>query len=215
MNAVLSLVEVSKDYVARGRRVEVLRDVSIDLRPGELTWLAGESGSGKSSLIRVAGLLASPSSGTVQLQGAAVQCASAAADRARREAIGLIFQSENLLADLTLTENLKVAHAGADTSTIEAVLAELGLADVAHSQAKKVSGGQAQRAAVGRALLRRPAVVLADEPTSGLDGTNAQLIRDLLRRAADQGTAVLVASHDPATAGVADGTITMKGGQRV
>lgn len=210
----LALNGVSKSYGKPGARVHVLRDVTLTVEAGETIWLRGESGSGKSSLLRVAGLLSTPDSGTVQINGNAVT-ASSSAHRVRRQQVGLVFQHGNLLPDLTVADNIAIASTRSSQERVEAMLRDWGLAEIAGRRGKEVSGGQAQRVALCRALINDPVVLLADEPTAGLDPANGEMVLAELSRARAKGRAIVVASHDPAVAKIADRTLTMKDGQVV
>lgn len=215
MTAALALEGVSKNYRIAGRPTVAVDGVDLHVDPDEVVWLRGPSGSGKSTVIRIAGLLTPPDRGLVRFAGSAVSLGKAA-DAVRRDLVGMVFQHDNLLPELTLLDNLRVAlRKPRPEAELRSLLAQFDLGDVADSVAKQVSGGQAQRAAICRALAKEPSVLLADEPTSGLDTTNAELVRDRLKAAARSGCAVLVSSHDDHTAQIADRTITLKAGAHV
>lgn len=210
----LELAGVSKGYGRGGSRVRVLTDIDLAVAAGESVLVRGESGSGKSSLIRIAGLLSRPDTGTVRLAGEEVS-ASGSGARVRRENIGLVFQQSNLLPDLTVHDNVAIAAVHPDHDRVAALLDSWGLTEIARRHGKEVSGGQAQRVALCRALLNDPRVLLADEPTSGLDPANGQRVMAELVRARDAGRAIVTASHDPRMAEIADRVITMEGGRIV
>lgn len=213
-DAALVVTDVFKRHGQGSRAVDVLRGVSLHVARGEVVWVRGRSGSGKSSLIRVAGLLSEATSGTVEIAGARVRHGSPL-HSLRRSHVGIVFQNSNLLADLTVLDNVLIASR--DTSRSRAVdrLAALGLARIAGRRAKEISGGEAQRAAFCRALINDPTLLLVDEPTSGLDPESSAVIHDQLRDARSRGCAILVASHDVSTATVADRTLTMEDGRLV
>jgi len=189
--------------VAFGTR-QVLHDVSLDVKPGELVALQGPSGSGKSCLLAVCAGLQAPDSGAVTLDDEPVRLR----DAAQRRRVGLLLQGLGLLPLLTATENVEIPLQVADEALPPAdvvdraatALARVELADRADRLVEELSGGQRQRVALARALVARPEVVLVDEPSSALDGHLRDLVFRLLREEADRGAAVLVATHDPSIA---------------
>ena len=210
----LELSGISKSYGRAQNSVEVLHDISLTVEAGETVWLRGDSGSGKSSLLRVAGLLTSPDTGTVRIRGKETKGGPAAADE-RRHLIGFVFQQSNLLPDLTVVDNVAIAGRKSSRHEVYERLESWGLSHIADRPAKQISGGEAQRVAFCRALVNDPALLLVDEPTSGLDARNAELVCEVLTQNRDRGRAVLVASHDAVISTVADRTVTMKGGRVV
>jgi putative ABC transport system ATP-binding protein len=205
------VVEAEGVHFAYPNEAPVLHDATLHVGR-EVVALTGASGSGKSTLLLcLAGILV-PQGGRVTLDGQEI---SALDDddrcRVRRERLGLVFQSSELVAELTLAENvalpLELLGEGRRAAWNAAVdlLDELGIAELAQRRPAQVSGGQAQRAAMGRALVHRPAVVLADEPTGALDTRNADVVLGLMLQAARRrGSAVIVVTHDPAVAAAAD-----------
>lgn len=214
MNSALELAGISKTYPSGGRRLAVLSDVSLRVDGGEVVWLRGPSGAGKSTLLNIAGLLAFPDRGSVRLAGeetAGMRGGRLARMRAR---VGFVFQDHNLLAHLTSVENIMLASR-ADARTArkraESMLDHLGLADRAGFPAAQLSGGEQKRIAVARALMNRPAVVLADEPTAGLDAEATGKVLGQLTAAAETGQAVLIASHDEIVASISDRSVALAG----
>lgn len=211
----LRLESVTKKYPDDdGRKRSVVHDVSFEIFPGEIVWLRGQSGSGKSTILNMSALLSTPNSGKIWINDTLVtpiKPKDAAALRATE--IGMVFQSSNLLPELTATENVLLAsRKNLEKREILNRLDEFGLGTVVDRKAKKLSGGQQQRVAFCRALINRPSLLLADEPNSGLDDVNSDAIVQAMNRAALEGCAVLVASHDTLFAQVATRTITMAGG---
>ncbi|MDT4934160.1 MAG: putative transport system ATP-binding protein [Pseudonocardiales bacterium] len=204
-------------YTTAGSRVEVLRDVSVQLSAGQLTALVGRSGSGKSSLLNVLGALTPPDSGSVQINGVhLVGLGSAAAARLRGEQIGFVFQAFNLLPHLTAAQNVALpyrrgAHAGA--AAAKELLGRLGLAERAGHRPGELSAGEQQRVALARALINDPAVILADEPTGNLDGETEQQLLGLFREIAAEGRTVLIVTHNDGVAEAADRVLRMHAGQ--
>ncbi len=210
----LALNNVSKSYGRHSHRVHVLRDISLGVGAGETVWLRGDSGSGKSSLIRVAGLLSTPDSGNVRVADVDISHAEPLHD-VRRDKIGIVFQHGNLLPDLTVSDNVAIAARFTSRQEILHLLEALGLGAIADRPAKQISGGEAQRVACCRALVNDPVLLLFDEPTSGLDAKNAALVREALDVSRARGRAILIASHDPATEAIADRVINMRDGSLV
>lgn len=197
-----------------------LGGVDLQLRTGEQLALMGPSGSGKSTLLHCLAGVLRPDSGTVLLDGHDLGSLSERGrSRARLEQIGVVFQFGDLVPELTVLENVALpllllgrSRRGADARALE-LLDELGVADVATQRTSAVSGGQSQRAAVARALVHEPRVVLADEPTGALDSVTAELVLDamtgLTRRI---GAALLVVTHDHTVASHLDRLVTMHDG---
>lgn len=202
--------------VAFGTR-QVLQDVSLDVRPGELVVLQGPSGSGKSCLLAVCAGLQAPDSGSVTLDDEPVRLR----DSAQRRRVGLLLQGLGLLPLLTATENVEIPLQVAEVTPPPAevvdraatALGRVELVDRADRLVEELSGGQRQRVALARALVARPEVVLADEPTSALDGRLRDLVFRLLREEADRGAAVLVATHDPAIVDWSDRVLLLHDGE--
>lgn len=198
-------------------------DVSLTVAAGTTTALLGPSGSGKSSLLAVAGGLTPPTSGTVAIDDAVVLgpgTPSANAARTRLEQIGIVFQSPQLLASLTALEQLELhAHLrGQRPSSVRSrardLLAAVGLADLGDRLPAQLSGGQRQRVAIARALVGAPRVLLVDEPTSALDHERGTQVVELLTRlTAETGAATLLVSHDDSTLGSVDATVRMVDGR--
>jgi putative ABC transport system ATP-binding protein len=219
----IRLQQVSKTYPTSSGPVRALDGVSLDLEPGASLAVMGHSGSGKSTLLSLIGGLEVPSAGTVLVGGVRVsglperdRC------RLRREHLGFVFQSDNLLPYLTALENVLLplalappeAGVGAPPADPAALLAELGLAELADRLPDQLSGGQRLRVGIARATVHRPAVMLADEPTGSLDAGTATVILDVLLAAQQQtGATLVLVTHDPEVAGRMDRTVRMTGGR--
>jgi ABC-type lipoprotein export system ATPase subunit len=204
MGPIISCSGVGKVY-GRGPLAEsVLADVSLALHRGEACVLVGPSGSGKTTLLSILGCLLTPTSGRLDVEGRPVDFNSPdQLVELRRRSIGFIFQRSQLLSFLTVAENLAVVgrNAGLSRPELDARIASLAAAlDVEAALRKKpdqLSGGQRQRAAIARAVLHHPAVVLADEPTASLDRANGEVVVNLLTgRARAENTALLTVTHD-------------------
>lgn len=201
------------------RRVHALVDASLSLAPRELVAVMGPSGSGKSTLLNVAGLLQPPSSGRVLVDGVdAATVSPARAAALRRTHIGMVFQRFNLIDTLTVGENVAVPlelgglSPGKCREAAELALAEVGLAGLADRFPEQISGGEAQRAAIARALIGTRRLLLADEPTGALDTNTGDAIIQLLRARVDAGASALLVTHQPRYAGWADRVLLMRDG---
>lgn len=201
--------------------VRVLDDVTLTVAPGELVALVGPSGSGKSSLLAVAGALIQPDSGTVEIHGTALaDLRPNELARVRRRQIGFVFQSSNLVPSLTAVDQLlAMAHLdgrrpGAERDRALELLDVVGLAAKADRRPHQLSGGERQRVGVARALFNEPSVLLADEPTSALDrARSAELSALLASLTRDRGVAAVVATHDDAAVAAATRTVAMEDGR--
>ncbi len=201
---VLQLAGVHKTYRLGEHVVPALRGIDFDLRAGELLALTGPSGSGKSTILNLAGLIDRADSGRITLRGQSVTALDETeATLLRRDAIGFVFQGFNLVPVMTVAENvdyplfLTGVAAPERRERVGAILEAVGLAEHARHRPDALSGGQRQRVAVARALVKRPALVIADEPTASLDSNTADQVLDLMREQGHaHGAAFLVATHD-------------------
>jgi len=198
----LELRNVSKTYP--GGAVGA-REVSLAVEPGEFVALFGPSGSGKTSLLHMAGLLLQPDDGEVVLDGERIDhLGEGAAAKVRRTRLGFVFQSAGLLSLLSAWENVDVSLRLLSISgrtareRIEGALTAVGMQGREAHRPDEMSGGEQQRIGIARALVHQPGFLLADEPTGELDIATGAAILDLLRSVARSGTAVLMATHDPA-----------------
>jgi ABC-type lipoprotein export system ATPase subunit len=216
---ILSLQNVSKDYLSDGQRVEALRDLSLDVDGGKLVALVGRSGCGKSTLLNLAGAMDFPTSGQVLLEGVSTSSLKdAALTRLRREKVGFIFQSFQLLHTLTVFENVELPLLLAGKPRAREAAQErlewVELDGLGERYPHQLSGGQMQRVAIARALIHSPSLLLADEPTGNLDTTTGNVILELLRRLTrGQNTATLIATHSPEAAALTDRVVRMRDGK--
>ncbi len=198
---------VSKHFGEGETRVDALRDISLEVFPGEVVALLGPSGSGKTTLLNVIGCILDPSAGTMDLDGERVlhhgQWQRGDLRRLRLDKIGFIFQSHNLLPFLDAIDNVAVILqlAGVDTATARKraseLLDDLEVGTRKHAMPAKLSGGEAQRVAIARALANSPRIILADEPTAALDSKRAGIVMDLLRKLAiARDAAIITVTHD-------------------
>lgn len=204
--ALVKLRDISKHFGEGDTRVDALRDVSLDVFPGQVVALLGPSGSGKTTLLNVIGCILEPSSGSIELDGDLVfdgRWLKADLRRLRLDKIGFIFQFHNLLPFLDATDNVGLVLQLAGYEPAEQrkraveLLEYLEVGNRRQSLPAQLSGGEAQRVAIARALANRPRIILADEPTAALDSKRAQIVMDLLRKlAAEQQAAIIAVTHD-------------------
>jgi len=210
---------VTKIYGEAETKVTALDNVSFSIKKGEFVLIVGSSGSGKSTLLNMIGLLDKPTQGKVLIDGFDTSNLTDNEISAfRNEKLGFVFQFSNLLADLTVLENVLLpSQIQLDSPTndkAKEVLEKVGLSDQLFKRANKISGGQAQRAAIARGLVNNPTVVLADEPTGNLDSVTAKNIVELMKRMArDLGQTFIVVTHDRSQFGEVDRIITIKDGR--
>ncbi len=219
----LELRGVQRVYRTEGGELPVLRGADLSLHGGEIVALVAPSGTGKSTLLHLAGLLERPDGGAVLVDGRqAGTLSDAERTLIRRHAIGFVYQFHHLLAEFSALENLVLPQMIAGRRRREAaaramdLLGILGLRDRASHLPGKLSGGEQQRVAIGRALANRPRVLLADEPTGNLDvGTAGAVFDALLAMVREQGVAALIATHNPDLAARMDRTVTLREGRVV
>ena len=212
---------VIKKYKVGKQIIRAIDDVSVDIHEGEFVALVGPSGSGKSTLLHLLGGLDKPTSGEIVVGGKNV---SSMNDRQlskfRNQTIGFVFQSFYLQPFLTLRRNIEVASMPQRMKQaerklrIESLARQVGLYDRLSHRPNELSGGQIQRAAIARALLNRPAIILADEPTGNLDSANSRDIISLFQQIREQYHAtIIIATHDNEIAAQADRVIALKDGR--
>jgi len=213
---------VSKVFLTDEVESHALLGIDLDIREGEYTSIAGPSGCGKTTLLSILGLLDTPSDGSYALKGHEVANLSfAERARVRNREIGFIFQSFNLIGDLTVFENVELPltyrgmSASERKSFVTEALERVGMAHRAKHLPSQLSGGQQQRVAVARALAGRPAILLADEPTGNLDSRNGEAVMQLLRELHQGGATICMVTHDERFAQHADRTVHLFDGQIV
>ena len=215
---ILSVQDVSKDYLSDGQRVQALKGLSLDVKRGEFVALVGRSGCGKSTLLNLAGAMDFPTSGRVLLDGVATSSLKdAGLTQLRREKVGFVFQSFQLLHTLTVFENVELplllAGKPNPRDAAKERLAWVELDDLGHRYPHQLSGGQMQRVAIARALIHSPSILLADEPTGNLDTTTGKVILELLQRLTrEQNTATILATHSLEAAALADTVVRLRDG---
>ncbi|MCA9347804.1 ABC transporter ATP-binding protein [Candidatus Saccharibacteria bacterium] len=204
MSNVIKLEEVSRIYGFGNATTVALDEVSLEIEKGEFVAIMGPSGSGKSSLLNIIGLLDRPTHGTYHLSGRLVsKLRPGRLAKTRRDHIGFIFQSFNLLPKLTTIDNvaLPLAYKGVSlTKRLEqasAALDRVGLKEKEFYYPKTLSGGQAQRVAIARALVNNPSLIIADEPTGNLDSHSSRVVMEILAELHTTGSTVLMVTHNP------------------
>jgi putative ABC transport system ATP-binding protein len=205
-------------YVTKGLPREILRSLDLSVSVGEVVVVTGASGAGKTTLLTLCGALRSIQSGYVEVVSKQLAGLSAEEQREVRASIGFIFQSHNLIEALTAGQNVMMSLLGRlETSQAieqtEAILGSLGLGDRVDAFPEELSGGEKQRVAVARALVRRPSVILADEPTASLDDVSARTVKESIRRATTElGGATLLVTHDQRVFDIADRILHLDAG---
>ncbi len=219
----LRLEFVSRSFkLDDGVTANALKEVSLSIESGEFVAIMGYSGSGKSTMLNILGLLDSPSSGSYFVGGidTAVLSQSERA-RMRRDKFGVIFQNFNLLNRYTVQQNIELALAyqrvprKVSHQLAGDLLQQLGLEDKAQAHPQQLSGGQAQRIAIARALINNPPIILADEPTGNLDYTATTEIVQLLKALHTKGSTIIMVTHSDEVASAADRIISMQDGRIV
>ena len=220
-SSIVRLQGVSKIYGNGDAQVRALDDVSVGFGAGEFTAIMGPSGSGKSTMMHILAGLDAPTSGHVFVEDTDITALKdTALTKLRRDRIGFVFQSFNLVPTLDARSNIllpmRLAGKTPDKDWFDLIVNSLGIADRLNHRPSEMSGGQQQRVAVARALMSRPAVIVADEPTGNLDSHSTDEVMDLLRRAVDElGQSVIMVTHDTATAAYADRVLVCRDGRIV
>jgi putative ABC transport system ATP-binding protein len=219
---IIRVENLGKDYVVGTNRVRALRGVSLDVHAGELVAVMGASGSGKSTFMNLIGCLDRPTSGTYLLDG--IDVAQLAGDElaaVRNRRVGFVFQSFNLLPRLTAVDNVRLplVYAGVPRPLADArakrALAAVRLADRASHRPSQLSGGQQQRAAIARALVNGPAVLLADEPTGNLDSRTSIEVMAIIQSLNAQGITIILVSHEPDVASYCQRLVRFRDGELI
>jgi len=210
---------LTKIYGEAETKVRALDNVSFSVKKGEFVLVIGSSGSGKSTLLNMVGLLDRPTEGRVLVDGFDTSDLTDNEISAfRNEKLGFVFQFSNLLADLTVLENVllpsQIQFDSTTNNRAKEILEKVGLKDQLFKRANKISGGQAQRAAIARGLVNNPTIVLADEPTGNLDSVTAKNVVELMKKMAkDLRQTFIVVTHERAQFGDVDRVITIKDGR--
>ena len=220
-SSIVRLQGVSKIYGSGDAQVRALDDVSVGFGAGEFTAIMGPSGSGKSTMMHILAGLDAPTSGRVFVEDTDITTLKdTALTKLRRDRIGFVFQSFNLVPTLDARANIllpmRLAGKAPEKEWFDLIVNSLGIANRLSHRPSEMSGGQQQRVAVARALMSRPAVIVADEPTGNLDSHSTDEVMDLLRRAVDElRQSVIMVTHDTATAAYADRVLVCRDGRIV
>jgi len=213
--SLLELKNVSKIY----GQLHALDNVSLKVEKGEWVAIMGPSGSGKSTMMNIIGCMDTASEGEILLDGKNIAKESEKSlTTIRRDKIGLVFQQFHLVSYLTAVENVMLAqyyHSIPDEAEALEALDRVGLKDRAKHLPSQLSGGEQQRVCVARALINYPEIILADEPTGNLDEANETIIVDLFNKLHSEGTTLIVVTHDPEVAAVAQRTLYLRDGKLV
>jgi putative ABC transport system ATP-binding protein len=214
--SLLRLIDVGKTYQMGEVAVEVLRDVTLDIREGEFLVMVGPSGSGKSTILNIIGGMDSPTVGQVVYRDLDLTHARRGElTRFRRDRVGFVFQFYNLVSNLTARENVMVAtEIASQPLGVEETLRTVGLQDRMDHFPSQMSGGEQQRVAIARALAKNPELLLCDEPTGALDfATGKKVLRLLVDVNRNLGKTVLLITHNTAIAAIADRVIYLRSGE--
>src|SRR5260221_2670135 len=220
----IRLKNITKSYPARAEEndgghtlINALDDIALSIAPGEWGAVMGPAGSGKSTLVNLIGCLDRPTSGEIWLDGRNVANLSASdLNHVRAETVGFIFQQFHMIPYLTAVENVMLAqyfHSMTDEQEALEALDRVGLKDRAEHLPSQLSGGEQQRVCIARALINDPKIVLADEPTGNLDAANEEIVLRLLRDLHQQGRTIVMVTHDPVVARLADRRIELHHGK--
>lgn len=205
----------------KSNEFKALKDIGLEIQAKRMTLFMGPSGSGKTTLLSIIGCVARPTTGRIWFNGQeTTSLPERFSAQLRRSAFGFIFQSHHLIRGLTVLENTMIPAYPTGrrhreiTASAMAILDSLGIASKASEKIEHMSGGEQQRAAVARALINDPAVIIADEPTAHLDTDRARSLMGILNRLKDQGKTILISSHDPLIpeVGSIDHTVTLRDG---
>jgi putative ABC transport system ATP-binding protein len=215
--AVIALHGVTREYAGHAGVVRALDHASFSIVAGEWVAMTGPSGSGKSTLVNLIGCLDRPTEGKLLIDGVDVASMSATElDRFRADKIGFIFQQFHLIPYLSALENVMLAqyfHSMTDEAEARAALERVGLGQRAEHLPSELSGGEQQRVCIARALINNPPILLADEPTGNLDAANQQIVADLLQGLHSQGHTIVMVTHDPEMAALAQRRIALSHGK--
>ncbi len=217
---ILKAENICKSYPTSAGPLEVLRDVSLSLKEGELISVAGPSGCGKSTLLNILGTLDQPDKGTLEITGKNVALLDdESVSRLRSEFIGFVFQFHHLLPEFTIAENLMIPQRllgrseKTATDRVTELLSKVNLLPRYNHRPNAISGGERQRVAVLRALVNEPGIVLADEPTGNLDVETAQQLMEMIQNLAkDFNQAFLIVTHNPDVAALCERNLTINEG---
>ena len=216
----ITLADIHRLFRSDEVETTALRAIDLNVEAGEFVAIMGPSGCGKSTLLNILGLIDKPTSGRYLFHGREVtDLDEAALARLRRDNLGFVFQSFNLIDELTIAENVELGlvyrrWAGKERKArVDAAMDRVGVAHRARHYPHQLSGGQQQRAAIARAIVGQPALILADEPTGNLDTENGEQVMDILKSLNNEGATIVMVTHSPAHADIAKRQINMLDGR--
>ena len=217
MNSIIQIKNLSKNYDSKTR---VLKNLSFNFKAGKTYALTGPSGSGKSTLLNLISLIDKPSSGSIKIDNTNINFSSNNTnDKIRSNKIGIVYQDKNLLSDFTILENVYLARLAINGNKNKALheakylLEKVGLVKRINHFPSQISGGEAQRVAISRAIINSPKIILADEPTGSLDTKNAKLVFKLLLQHKINNRTIIFATHNRYFANMADCKIELIDGK--
>jgi putative ABC transport system ATP-binding protein len=217
---VIELKQLTKRYDDEAGVFDALKGIDLKVEKGEFVSIIGPSGSGKSTLMNILGLLDRPTKGKYLLDGQDTnQFNNKQLARFRRDKIGFVFQNFNLMPRLNLMQNVELPliykriRPKLRREKVKEVLTSVGLGDKLSNRPNRLSGGQIQRAAIARALINQPSIILADEPTGNLDSKTGIDIMELLKKLNDSGSTIVVVTHNPEVSAYANRIVTVKDGE--
>ncbi len=218
MSVLIQTKNLEKVYHRGGEAVHALRGVELEFHKGEFATIVGPSGSGKTTLLHILGCLDRPSGGTVEIDGISLSDISGSGqDRIRREMIGFVFQEFHLIPSLSVADNILLpllfSRKEPDPGYLDHLMETVGIVHRKDHRPNQLSGGEMQRAAVARALINRPQVLLADEPSGNLDTDNSIRIFKLLDSLKQEGITVIVVTHNMELAQMADRQVHFRDGR--
>jgi putative ABC transport system ATP-binding protein len=218
----ITLADIDRTFRSDEVETTALRAIGLSIEAGEFVAVMGPSGCGKSTLLNIIGLIDRPTGGRYLFEGQDVTGLNEAAlARIRRDHLGFIFQSFNLIDELTIAENVELGlvyrrWAGKQRrARVQAAMDRVGIAHRARHYPHQLSGGQQQRAAIARAIVGEPSLILADEPTGNLDTANGEQVMDILKTLNGEGTTIVMVTHSPAHADMAKRVVNMLDGRIV
>jgi len=218
----ITLADIHRLFRSDEVETAALRSIDLTIEAGEFVAVMGPSGCGKSTLLNIIGLIDRPTSGRYLFQGQEVTgLDEPALARIRRDHLGFVFQSFNLIDELTIAENVELGliyrrWAGKERrARVQAAMDRVGIAHRARHYPHQLSGGQQQRAAIARAIVGQPSLILADEPTGNLDTVNGEQVMDILKSLNAEGATIVMVTHSPARADIARRVVNMLDGRIV
>jgi putative ABC transport system ATP-binding protein len=216
----ITLADIHRLFRSDEVETTALRAIDLNVEAGEFVAIMGPSGCGKSTLLNIMGLIDRPTSGRYLFKGREVtDLSEAELARLRRDHLGFVFQSFNLIDELTIAENVELGlvyrrWAGKERKArVEAAMDRVGVAHRARHYPHQLSGGQQQRAAIARAIVGQPDLILADEPTGNLDSENGEQVMDILKSLNGEGATIVMVTHSPAHADIAKRVVNMLDGR--